>query len=310
MQIPIIESLIEAYISSGQYHEADKRQSYLYRIRKINYRNDEQRTLKALLNFAEWQRQAYLLNIDKSSGKRLLITHDIYQQAIQMIMTSSDQDLTNIIAPLEGLMSVQYLLSIYQGNDPETFQFSSQSSSDGFSDPVDNRLRFLQASAFRQGKITLDRLRHYRENDKDTSILALVEHNLAMADWHLWYNKRSAAMKLYYDTYQKLLKLEDADFHIDRFLGSPVSLPTIGNTSLEFLEKKIYTENKQGHFLVSYKVNKSGQTFQFELIQAIPEAKSRIRSKIIRELKSKRFRPKFENGKPVVTKDIVEEYVY
>ena len=310
MQIPIVENLIEAYIAAGQYHEADERQSYLYRIQTINYQHDQQRSLRALIDFAEWQRQAYLLNLDKRPGMRLLMMHDAYQLAIQTIIGSGDIESEDIVAPLEGLMSAQYLLSVYQGHDPEAFQINVQTSSGEFGSPLDNQMEFLRSNAFKQGNGILDRLHSIHTNAEQTSALTPVEHRIASADWHLWYNKRSTAMNLYRDAYNKLLKLEDAEMHIERLFGSPLRLPTIKSTQSELLALKRHKKDDSGRFLVSYNVSKSGKPFQIELIQAEPEGKSRRRSKLLRELKSKRFRPKFENGEPVVTENIVEEYVY
>ncbi len=310
MQIPIIENLIKAYLAAGQYLEADKRQSYLYRIQSINFEGDQQRKLQALLDFAEWQRQAYLLNLGKRSAQRLLMMHDSYQHAIQLLIASGDTESKAIVAPLEGLMSAQYLLSVYQDRQPEAFQISAQTPDNEFSNPLDNHMEFLRSSAFKQGNVILSRLHSLHANDIDRSALAPVEYSIASADWHLWYNKRSIAMNLYREAYQKLLKLEDAELHIHRLFGSPVSLPTIQSTGSELLANKRHKTDDSGRFLVSYNVSETGKPFQFELIQAEPEGKSRRRSKVLRELKSKRFRPRFTNGEAVLTENIVDEYVY
>jgi len=311
LQIPILKSLVTSHIAAGQFVEADERQSYLYRIQSINYQQNPERSLQAMLDFAEWQRKAYLLNLGKRSGQRLLMMHDFYQHAIQMLISSGETESKAIIAPLEGLMSAQYLLSVYQDRQPEAFQISAKTAAGNeFTSPLDNHMEFLHSSAFKQGNVILSRLHSLHVNDIDRSALAPVEYSIASADWHLWYNKRSAAMNLYREAYQELLKLEDADLHIHRLFGSPVSLPTTESTGSKLLTHKGRKKDDSGRFLVSYNISKAGKPFKFELIQAEPEGKSRRRSKVLRELKSKRFRPKFENGEPVVTENIVEEYVY
>ena len=310
LQIPILKSLVTSHIAAGQYHEADERQSYLYRIQTINYQHDQQRSLRALIDFAEWQRQAYLLKLDKRPTQRLLMMHEAYQQAIQMVIDSDTIESEDIIAPLRGFMSAQYLLSVYQDQQPEAFQISVHASESDFGNPLDNHIEFLRNKAFRQGSVILERLHSLQINAEDASALAPAEHKIAIADWHLWYNKRATAMNLYRDAYQTLQKLEDAEIHVQRLLGSPVSLPTIKSTESELLERKKHKKHDSGRFLVSYNINEIGKPFNFQLVQAEPEGKSKRRSKVIRELKSKRFRPKFENGVPVVTENIVEEYVY
>lgn len=310
MQIPIIESLIDAHIAAGQYLKADDRQHYLYRLKSINYKDDQQQTIQALLDFAEWQRQAYLLNLGKRSNQRLLMMHDAYQQAIQILNLNNEAQSKAMFAALEGLMSAQYLLSVYRGQEPESFQISTQTTSGEFSNPLDNHMEFLHTSAFKQGNIILSRLHTLHTNDAGASALAPVENTIATGDWYLWYNKRATAIKLYKDAYHKLLALEDAETHIQRLFGSPVKLPAIKSTESELLDLKRYREDDSGRFLVSYNVSEMGKTFKLEVIQTEPEGKSRRRSKIVRELKTRRFRPRFEHGEAVATKNIVEEYAY
>lgn len=310
MQIPIVKSLIDAHIGAGQYIKADERQNYLYRIQTINYQDDPQRSIQALLNHAEWQRQAYLLNLGNNSARHLLMMNNAYQQAVQTISADGGELSKDLAVPLEGLLSAQYLLSVYDGERPEKFQISSQTESSGMSDPVARSLEFLHINAFRRGVAILNTLHTLHANDEQASPLASVEHAVALGDWNLWYNKRTTAIKQYKEAYQMLLGLEGAEQHIQRLFSVPVRLPTIKTAESELLRRKKHKKDDSGYFQVSYNVSKSGKLFKLKIIEAQPEGKSRRRSKIIRELKSSRFRPRIDNGEVATTENIVEKYAY
>lgn len=309
-QIPINQQLISAHIGQGNFQQADELQFYLYRIKTINYTEDMDKTVQAMLDYAEWHRHAFLLNLGKPPHHHLILMHDLYQQAFEIISTHKGELSMALIPALEGLLSVQYLLSGYNGENPEKFQVSMHTTDNEMASRAENRLLFLRTSAYKQGRAILKTLHTLHSSDMEGPDIAPVEDIIAAGDWHLWYNEQKSAMTLYREAYLSLLDFNNPKDHLQRYFGSPVELPTNNSYKSKLLESNYSSTESGGRLLVSFSVSRAGRPYNINVLESEPETPSRQQSRILRDLKTIQFRPRFENGEAVKTENIVKEYVY
>ncbi len=84
-QIPILQRLISALVSSGEYEKADERQFYLYRVQRELYDPDAPQMSLAMLERARWEERAYFLSVGENSFTRLLTMWELYRRALSNI---------------------------------------------------------------------------------------------------------------------------------------------------------------------------------------------------------------------------------
>lgn len=305
-QIPILQRLISSYISAGEYSEADERQYYLYRVQRRVYQRNTGALSRAMLERADWERQAYYLSVGETSFTRLLAMWELYRSVLRNIAETEGQYSSKLEKPLKGLLQTQYLIAEYEGESSSGFEVNTGGGDT--SSLAENRFTMLRNSNYSQGTAAFTALRDvYVYNDGEGSSKAALS-TLELADWQLWYKKRKVAWDTYRSAWGELAALENGEALLAEQFGSPVMLPRSKAAHADLEPRGPVS----GYATVSYEVNGQGRVTGLDLLQTqmVSEDVEKAPIRLLRRLKSKRFRPRFENGEPVATKEIVEQYAY
>ena len=307
-QIPLLQGLIQSLVSTGEYDAADERQYYLYRVQREVYGRQSEQMSLAMLERAEWEREAYDLSLGETSFIRLLRMWELYSNVLRNVARSEGNLSEGLLTPLEGLLQTQYLISTYTPDAQMGLQTGPTASNDF---AQENRFSMIRVSNYKQGQAVLTAMREvYGYNESEQSPLP-TEALIRLGDWHLWHQKRDSALEAYRRAWHELGALDDGERLQQRYFGKPTLLPDLPGASAEPTPPAF----THGHVVVSYAVNDRGRVRDLEVlstetVQDVDDSGDGNRVQLLRSLKRLLYRPKFEAGEPVQVDGIQERYAY
>jgi hypothetical protein len=304
-QIPLLQRQISSHIANREYEAADERQYYLYRVQRKLYQPGAPQLSSAMLQRAEWQRQAYFLSIGEVSFTRLLSMWDLYSRALSNIAQNEGSYSNSLLQPLTGLLETQYLISSYTGEASGGFEMNG---GDQGGSANEGRFTMVRLSNYKQGQAVINAMHEvYTFNEPESSPLP-AETTLLMGDWHLWHRKGESAIGSYQQAWDQLATLPDGERTLQQVFATPILLPN-GPDSTGELEPPAEIS---GYAEVSYSIDERGRVIDLELLSAelLNETSTKEPTRLMRRIKGSIYRPRFENREPVATEVVAKRYAY
>jgi hypothetical protein len=296
-QIPLLQGQIASHIAMGNFSAADERQRYLYQVQVRSMGSGLQRTM-AFMQQANWQHNAYRLDIGEQRYNRLMNMWDFYRLALNEVIAQEGEASPNLLPPLNGMLQAQYLISSYQPDG------------DGTDSPDDlggrqqlNRFYAYRSQSYEKGRSVI--LAIYgieREQPGDQSIAA-ARARVMLGDWEFWHDKRDNAQQAYREALGELAERDDAQIQADLLLGMPVALPDIDG--IRPLPPAVGAE--QGDILLEFGVNERGRVVNLERLDENEDVDAAAH-RLMRRLRKTTFRPRFNAGEPIETEKLVRAY--
>jgi hypothetical protein len=307
-QISMLEQLIATHVRRGDYAAADKQQAYLYRIKSRGQQhagNDELR--EATLRYADWMRGVYLGDIDYQRFPRLVGISDLYDQAIDDVITAQGDKSLELLPYLQGKIELSYLVSVYPGEQETGFR-AGMGQMAGFDVASEAQLRFwrLQEHNFRYGLQALAHKEKVVTAQPNATADDRASARLAIADWHQWHRRYAPAVRIYKETWAMRTAEGGAEAWLTKTFEEPLELPVetvfnpgavpLGTTNLAEVD-------------IDFAVSRHGEAVDISIAtDATGEnAKSAI-NRGYRYLRSVRFRPRLEEGRVVAASDMHRTY--
>lgn len=307
-QIPLLQRLIESLVAVGEYETADERQYYLYRVQAAVYGKQSEEMSLAMLERAEWEREAYYLSLGDTSFMRLLRMWELYSGVLRNVANKEGNLSPQLLRPLEGLLETQYMISSYVVETQAGFTAGAQPSNNY---AEESRFSMIRVSNYKQGQSVLKAMRDVYSYNEDEGSPKPVETLVKLADWHLWHQKRDTAIEVYKQAWEEMGALEDGESLRLKYFGKPKQLPALPDMTPAPVPPQVVS----GHVEVAYSISPVGRIKNLEVLSNEPldEELERQEGKSIPVLRSIRrmlFRPQFENGEPVQVDDIQKRYAY
>ena len=300
-QLPLLENMIENLVTVGDYTTADARQSYLDRIQRKIYGDNSEEMAQAMMRRTTREWRAYHPRTGDAAYLRLVTLSQIYSKIWRNISDREGDHSLDLLTPLNGVLRTQHLILEYNENSRSA---GAGSSSDAL---FKNQSQFvvLHVNTYKRGNEAIGALREiYSYNDGEDS-LNTIGTLVQVGDWNLLHGRRGAAVDSYRAAWRKLGEQEDADTARQRFFGQPVLLPDLSGLPGDIPPPK----DVKGYAEVSFHVSSRGRVRNLELLSWENE-ENRKPIKLMRELKSKVFRPAMVAGKPVETETMRKRYAY
>ena len=304
-QVPIIERLIESHVARGDWEEANKSHDYLYWLHKRNYGEDDPRLLPAINKLSEWHLSAYSMNLKDGMFQHLINAHRLFRMATSIISRHYGSHDMRMIDPLRGLAVSNYYYypqSEHQARAQRQLLDPRASSDDRL------RLEHYVMNSYSSGKKAINRMRDIYASNPNAPLSAEAEAQIELADWHMLFDRWHSAMKLYKEAYNTLATNPDTSQRADELFARPVALP-----AMALLHKSADTPNPEAggdYIVVNFDVSEYGRVKNIDILESQPPEKTRPRIRVRQVLKEAKFRPRFENGEPVITKNLTHRYVY
>jgi hypothetical protein len=305
-QIPLLQRMISSLVATGDYDTADERQYYLYRVQAKVYGRESQQMSLAMLERAEWERQAYYMALGNTSFLRLLTMWELYGAVLRNIAREEGSHSLNLLKPLMGLLQTQYMISSYSG-EPSQAAYAAGSAADTHF-VEENRFSMVRVSNYKQGQAVIKALREvYSYNEAEDSPLP-AETLVLLGDWHQWHQKRESALAVYQAAWDELAALENGEQLLASYFAEPSMLPDIPGANRDLAAPAVI----RGYAEVSYYISARGRVKSLELTSFEPVNAEETREpiRLLRRIKHKQYRPRFIDREPVDTEAITKRYAY
>ena len=292
-QLTLLRGEILSHMALGDFALVDERQRYLYRVERRALTSPADSS-QALLRQAQWQRQAYLLEIGdpETQAGRLMLSWDLYRMALnETIDTYGDRSLALKI-PLTGMMETQYLFAGYRAFSPTR---SSSSSADDNLVPLNN-------DSYRRGESVLKAILEVNVIN-NLGAEQTIDDTIALGDWAWWFGKFNRA-QVYYSEALGLIEAipeEERSARVVNLFSQPTALPLLaGNAPLPQHETR-----EDGTLVIGFDISGTGRVTNLERLREPEVEEEKAIRRLIRALKKTRFRPPFADGMPVAQEGLV-----
>ncbi len=284
-QLPILRGLLDLYLASGDREGFEKRAEYQFRLLGSGLPPFNAAELAAAGEFFDVTLDALMDVSWEGKSRELLRFHDRFDTLTESVCADPDVG-TEWCQPFTFRLARFYYLLEYKLDafiDDPRFE-PRISDPDWQSMEREPRLEALQRRLFQQGEGLFDRLLALKPDNHD----ALS----ALADWHWFYQKRPAAVRLY----QTACQLEPERF------GNPAPLP-------EYPSLGGFRSFRGSGALVGVvlQINERGAASDISLSPADIEAPVSVR----RKLRNTRFRPAFDGCEgPKERSELTDQFVF
>ena len=309
--IPILEELITLHASLGQWEDVGARYQQMYRIHERNIGQDTEDMLPALENLSDWHMRAFHQGAGGEPINHLLSARSLYASATQLITASplyNDDKLAHALRK-EALVNY-YLASYIPVNDGGSFTFSMNTGDAASMTTQEN----LVMSGYMQGRRALEQVVELRTSNPESTLQERVDALTELGDWHLLFSRRTTAIGYYKMAWQEVESAREAGLDAPGPLyEKPRALPILPAEIDDAITDTMPPE-KTGYVMVQFSIGETGRANDFEVLEALPaqtEVGTELQvDKLLSRLRSTRFRPRFDNGEPVVTDNVVYKYTY
>lgn len=297
-QLPLLQAEIASHLAMGQLTLADERQQYMYRVQIRSL--DSTNMASALMQQANWQFSAYRWGVGGPGFLRLMNMWDLYRLALNDIVDREGETSEDLLPPLYGMLRAQYLISEYDGEE----QSSGFDSGDSYSGTVEyNRFNAYRSQSYDKGRAIIQAIYDIEQQPEGGDPVAAAETLCMLGDWYLWHNQREEAYQAYADAMAELAGLDGAKVEMERLFGQPVALPSLQGVR----PLPDSSDPATADVLLEFDVTERGRVAELER-RDDNDVHDSVAYRLMRMLRKTPFRPRFENGEPVATKNIVWAY--
>ena len=278
-QIDILESLAETNVRLGSIEDARAMHDKIYQLHRRRYEDDQLALIPSLMRRAEWQHRAGYIADEQAT----------YRRVIRIIETNSGKEDIRLIEPLTKLGESYFYTDLHgeQGlhHSPST------------------------------GEIYFKRALRIAESSPKSDWATEINSRLSLGDYYMMQGNLTRARKLYEQIWESLEGDEAKLLFRDEIFGKAIPLndrpipefaseagpSPLGRPSEEFL---------QGSVTLSFSVTDRGRVIEVEPVEVVPGEFTDMEKLVHREIRSRLYRPRFEDAEPVTTTNQVFTHLF
>jgi hypothetical protein len=295
-QMSLLKGEIASYLAMGDFEQADERQRYLYRI-QVKTLSDATRG-QALMQHAQWQRQAYDAGIGEEPMARLIRMSSLYRLALTEFARAEGDTSPLLLPPLYGMLQAQYLLSGFVGETS-----NGRYRTGGVYGEEESQKLAYRGQSYKQGTAIIRAIYDVKVAQPDVDPKEAAELMLMLGDWQLWHGKRNEALETYADLYRELDVNEAAQALRAKLLSAPQPLPALAG--VRALPEP--AAEQEGRLLLEFSVTERGRVVDLTRLDEVAQNDEKA-DDIMRRLRQTPFRPRIDDGMPVETEGLRWSY--
>ena len=270
-QIEILEALAETNLRLGSTEDAKNNQDMIYALNIRHYAGNSMAMVPSLMRRASWQRRTGYILDERAT----------YRRVIRIVESANGKGHITLIEPLMKL--------------GESYFFVDTSESSSY-----------QAATAASGEMYFKRAVRIASDNPDADWIILAKAKLALGDYYNFRSNINRARSNYRDAWHLMSEEEDRleirksalevltplnEDPIPRFAGDATSV-----------DRRTDENNlREGRIVVSYDVDARGRVKSLKFVEANPVEFDDMRRYIQREMRTRIFRPRFEDAEPVTS---------
>jgi hypothetical protein len=321
-QEPILRGIIESHLQQGQVLEASENYNQLLWIHVKTYDENDARLIPLFEEIGQWHLSNYIQTEQREYGNHLNTAFELYSRAIELSTQHHGQYNLELIYLLKNIAITSYYQTLYQRRYPEyaelgasvPFGYRAMGTSG------DSLLR--RGSYYLYGNSAQNRILEVLANNPDITATDKAIAYTDQGDWYMLYGRYQLAMGAYQQAHQAVKGEQQQKEVIHTLFGTPTMLPKIerrkainGSPSnnppsngSNAPEPKNSIENNstlifKNYVNLSVDVTERGVATNLKIQEIHPEGESEFGYRAKRTIRSQKFRPRFENGHPVITNE-------
>jgi tetratricopeptide (TPR) repeat protein len=279
-QVEFIDSLIDAYESTGRFVEAEKESLYAMRVEEAAYGRSSVKLLGRLDKLAVWYEGA----------RRYTSERNIYERSLAILAKSAPENDLRRVVPLRGIARSFRLEAFYgvEGADNGATFNSGNTGAPVFSDGTQQR----------RGESSLLSALDIINGNKPVDEQMRGEVLTDLGDWYLISNATRRAYDTYADAWKALNQVSNTKaLDVPRVLAYRPSISSIDRSQLDPAEAVIKVVE------LHFKVDRDGRID--EVTSPTTDVPENIVRNSVSSMKRSRYAPRIENGIAVPTDDVV-----
>jgi len=337
-QIPILERIIDNYLSRGDMESADEQQRYMFYLQQKSFGSDSTDLLPALNNFAEWNMFAFsappansyyanplkdgsnlnptvIRSLDEANFRveRLIHAQNIYWSIIQILLDNFGMQDPRLLDFEKRLALTNYYFATTVATELDTMSLTVAEPSHTTSTPQ-FPAPSISNMGYRHGREALERRRNYMLEMPAVPVIEQAKAGLDLADWMLLFNRqRVKSLEMYQTLHDELNPNNNNQEITDIFSPAlPILLPSFiypfnsrATLGIPPEQALVY----QGYIDVEFKLNRFGKTSDINVLSASTDPNDNLQQMLVRILQRSIYRPRFASGK-ILTEDLVQARYY
>ena len=274
MQVDVLESLAETYLSVGEFDEVKNIQEHIFSLQARDVELDSLEAIPALEQQARWQHRLQLYEQERYTWRKV----------IDIIEDRRGKDDLSLIPALTEL--------------GKSYLFIGQPN-----------MAFHQPTSISSGEIYLKRPLRIAEDNPNADWETLEGAMLALGDFYILSGKPSRARKVYNETWQLLSadeeRLKNRRAHLETLVVlQDVNPPRYVGIDGEVRSQLPGDNYQTGTIVYDYAVSDRGLTTDIAMVEAQPAGFEDMERAVLNNLRAMIHRPRLVDGKAVRTDDL------
>ena len=314
-QTALLNKLINSHLQTANYERAHElQQSKLYLKQRI-FSKGESGYISALLEWADWNVDL-LISDDKpmrseieapgaSINNFLVTAQENYIEVIELIQASDQVNDERLIHAEKKLAAINYIANSMTKLSQPLATMGMNNDRNNFLATQNRREDKAEMAYFFNGSSALKRAIAYSLESPEPDFISIAEQMMALGDWYLLFDRRTAALKIYEDAFEVLDAVGANHQDIEKVMtpGMPVNAPALVSNNTD-------TTVYNGYIDIEFKVSKFGIATRPEVIATSEEETSPVTRALIRKIRNEKFRPAFIDGSASSNENVKLRYYY
>jgi tetratricopeptide (TPR) repeat protein len=309
-QVEIVELLIETYSELQNWVELDRNLHYLLWLYRRNYSHEDDRLLPVIERVGRWYMQAYQLHNGGDALSYMVKADDLYDKAMNIIISQHGDEAKQISSVLNAAAMVNYQIA-YDVND--VFRMSHRDIRQAMipnkrPSPYLNEIAvrdFYFDQSFHKGKRHLARIVSIYEAGLPDTVQEYAQALVYMGDYYLSLKRKWNAMKNYEKAYTTLAEHNADTEVINTIFGQPRKIKPF---SIPGNEVSVNADSSYAD--VVFNVPSNGWPRDIVITAIQPQSDTNLSVRARHAVAATRYRPRFENGKPVGSTGVTLRYIF
>jgi tetratricopeptide (TPR) repeat protein len=272
-QVEILESLAETHLRLGSIDGAREMQEIIYSLNAHAYSEDSMEFVSTLLRSADWQHRTGFINDERTTLRR----------AIRIIEQQVSQDDLQLVEPLIRLGRTYFY---FDASDTHLSMQNSLSS----------------------GEVYFKRAVRIATENPDTDWQVIARSSLSLGDYYMFEGNSQRASTVYRETWNFLSEDEE------RLATRREQLERAVILRERPLPKFITPPDKEaaavqpaallnGSITLAFEISTGGRITNLKVLDAQPVSFAKMQRTVHREMRSRLYRPRFDEAEPVTTSE-------
>ncbi len=309
-QLPIVESMLESYSAINDWKNLGSRLHYMLWLHRRNYQESDDRLLSMIERVGKWYMRAYNLHSGGEALDYMVRADDLFDEILELLEGQHGELSPKAISTLQATATINYYIA---SDVSDVFKTSHREIREAMipnkrATPYMNEVAvrdYYFHQSFYKGRRALQKIIDLRKQELPGSVNEYARALADQGDYYLSLNRKWNAMKNYRSAYESLLEFGADASEIDEIFGEPRPVEPFfaAGHDMEVPGENSYVD-------AFFEVPGNGWPRDIRITDTFPGDDKSLMTRGRHAVAATRYRPRFENGKPVSTSNVYLRYVF